>query len=64
MTTAIENIHEIESFPVEERAFIADSVLRTPNPPDREIDRKWAAVAKSRLDDLRSGRARPVKFLG
>jgi len=30
------------------------------NPPDREIDREWAVVAKSRLDDLRSGRVRAI----
>ena len=60
MPTAIENIHEVASFPVEERTFIIDSLLRTLNPPDREIDRKWAVVAKSRLDDLRSGRVSAI----
>jgi len=60
MPTAIEIIHEVESFPVEERTFIFDSLLRTLNPPDHEIDRKWAVVAKSRLDDLRSGRIRAI----
>jgi len=60
MPTAIEIIHEVESFPVEDRTFIVDSLLRTLNPPDREIDRKWAVVAKSRLDDLRSGRVRAI----
>ena len=60
MPTAIEIIHEVESFPVEERTFIVDSLLRTLNPPDREIDRKWAVVAKSRLADLRSGRVRAI----
>ena len=60
MPTAIEIIHEVESFPVEERTFIVDSLLRTLNPPDREIDRKWAVVAKSRLNDLRSGRVRAI----
>ena len=60
MPTAIENIHEVASFPVEERTFIIDSLLRTLNPPDREIDRKWAVVAKSRLADLRSGRVRAI----
>jgi hypothetical protein len=60
MPTAIEIIHEVESFPVEERTFIVDSLLRTLNPPDRKIDRKWAAVAQSRLDDLRSGRVKAI----
>ena len=60
MQTAIEIIHEVESFPVEERTFIVDSLLRTLNQPDPKIDRKWAAVAKSRLNDLRSGRVRAI----
>ena len=60
MPTALEIIHEVESFPVEERTFIVDSLLRTLNPPDHEIDRKWAVVAKSRLADLRSGRVRAI----
>ena len=60
MPTAIEIIHEVESFPVEERTFIVDSLLRTLNLPDTEIDREWAALAKSRLDDLRSGRLKPI----
>lgn len=28
--------------------------------PDPEIDRQWAAVAKRRLEELRSGRVNPV----
>lgn len=43
------------SLPVEDRAMIADSLLKTLNPPDPEIDKKWAVVAKRRLEELRSG---------
>ena len=60
MPTAIEIIREVEFFPVEDRTFIVDSLLRTLNPPNREIDQKWAVVAKSRLDDLRSGSVRAI----
>jgi len=60
MPSTIEIIHEIESLPVEERAFVADSVLRTLNQPDPEIDKKWAVAAKRRLNDLRSGRVKPI----
>jgi len=45
-------------FSVEERTLVVDSLLRSLNPPDPEIDRKWAIVAKRRLEELRSGRAR------
>jgi putative addiction module component (TIGR02574 family) len=48
-------IQEAAALPVEERALLVDSLLRTLNPPDADIDRKWAAVAKRRLADLRSG---------
>ena len=60
MPSAAEIIHDAESLPVEERTLVVDSLLRSLNPPDPEIDRKWAAVAKRRLEELRSGRVKPV----
>jgi putative addiction module component (TIGR02574 family) len=53
-------LREIESLPVEERARVADSVLKSLNPPESEIDKKWADVAKRRLDEIRSGTIKPV----
>jgi len=58
--SAIEIIRETESLPVEERTFVVDSLLRSLNPPDPKIDKKWAAVAKRRLGELRSGHVKPV----
>lgn len=58
MPSTAEIIHEAVSLPVEERTVVVDSLLRSLNPPDSEIDRKWAAVAKRRLEDLRSGRVK------
>ena len=55
-----EIIQEVEALPVEERALVIDSLLRTLNPPSPGIDRKWVAVAKRRLAELRSGRVKPV----
>lgn len=60
MPSTAEIIHEAESLPVEERTVVVDSLLRSLNQPDPEIDRKWAAVAKRRLEELRSGRIKPV----
>jgi putative addiction module component (TIGR02574 family) len=60
MPSTAEIIHEAESLPVEERTLVVDSLLRSLNPPDPEIDRKWAALAKRRLEELRSGRVKPV----
>ena len=60
MLSTKEIIEEAESLPVAERAIVVDSLLRTLNVPDPEIDREWAAVAKRRLSELRSGSVRPV----
>jgi putative addiction module component (TIGR02574 family) len=60
MPSTAEIIHDAESLPVEERTVVVDSLLRSLNPPDPEIDRKWAAVAKRRLEELRSGRVKPI----
>lgn len=53
-------IQEAESLPVEERAVVIDSLLRTLNPPSAEIDSEWIKVAKRRLAELRSGRVRAI----
>ena len=53
-------IRAAESLPVEDRAVVVDSLLRSLNPPDPEVDREWLAVANRRLADLRSGRVKPV----
>lgn len=53
-------IHEAESLPVEQRAALADSILRTLNRPDPAMDEQWLTVAKRRLEELRSGRVEPV----
>jgi len=53
-------IQEAATLPVEERVMVVDSLLRTLNPPDAEIDRAWARIAQRRLADLRSGRVQPV----
>jgi putative addiction module component (TIGR02574 family) len=55
-----EIIKEAGSLPVEERVIIVDLLLRTLNPPNPDIDRKWVEVAKRRLEELRSGRIKAV----
>lgn len=53
-------IEEALSLPVEERAMIAESLLRSLNMPNTDMDEKWTEVAKRRLQELRSGKVRPV----
>lgn len=48
-------ISEAASLPVEERAMVVDSLLRSMNPPEPEIDKKWSALAGRRLEEVRSG---------
>lgn len=60
MPSTAEIINEASSLPVEERTIVVDSLLRSLNPPNPEIDRKWADVAKRRLDELRSGSVKPI----
>ena len=60
MADVKEMIREAESLPVEERAKLVDSLLRSLNPTDAAIDRKWVAVARRRLKELRSGKVNAV----
>jgi len=53
-------IKEAATLPVEERVIVVDSLLRTLNPPDAEIDKAWSRIAQRRLADLRSGQVKPV----
>ena len=55
-----EIIQEAESLPVEERAMVIDSLLKTLTPPSTEIDAEWIKVAKRRLAELRSGSVKAV----
>ena len=55
-----EIIEEAESLPVEERAMVIDSLLRSLHPPSAEIDTEWVRVAKRRLAELRSGAVKPI----
>lgn len=53
-------IDEAVSLPVEERALMVDSLLRSLNQPESEIDKKWAQEAKRRLNELRSGQVEAI----
>jgi hypothetical protein len=60
MPSTKEIVEQAESLPVEDLVLVVDSLPRTLNPPDAEVDRKWAEVANRRLAELRSGRVAPL----
>lgn len=60
MASTAEIIRAAETLPVEERALIVDTLLRSLNPPDPTVDKQWAEIAKKRLEELRSGRAQAI----
>jgi putative addiction module component (TIGR02574 family) len=53
-------IEEALSLPVEERAIMADSLLRSLNMPDAALDAQWAEVARRRRDELRAGKVKAI----
>ena len=55
-----ELIAEAISLPVEERAILVDTILKSLNPSDSHMDRLWAAEARRRLAELRSGQVEGV----
>ena len=55
-----ELIDEAEALPVEERALVVDSLLRSLNPPESEIDQQWASLAQKRLKEIRASDVQTV----
>lgn len=50
-----ELLAEISDLPVEERAKIADGILKTLNKPNPEIDARWVEEAERRAKEVESG---------
>jgi len=53
-------VDEAISLPIEEKALLVDSLLRSMNTSNKENDQKWASEAKARLEKLRSGKMKPI----
>jgi putative addiction module component (TIGR02574 family) len=53
-------IAEAISLPVEERAIVVDSILRSLNSPEDDIDRHWIAEAERRLEEVHTSRVKAI----
>ena len=60
MLSKQELIEEVLLLPIEDRAYIIDSLIQSMNPIDSDIDRKWLEVSKKRLNELKSGEVKGV----
>jgi len=49
-------IKEAISLPIEEKTILIDSLIKSINPQEAEIEKKWIAAAKKRLADIRAGK--------
>jgi putative addiction module component (TIGR02574 family) len=56
----VDLIDEVASLPVEERARVVDTLLRSLNTPENAVDSAWLEVAQRRLDEVRAGRVGTV----
>ena len=58
MGYSVKLILDLSAIPVEERSMVVYSILRSLNPPDSDINRKWTAIAKRRIAELRSAKSK------
>jgi hypothetical protein len=52
---------QAEALPVEERAFLAESLMRSLGEPDPAVEAQWTKLARERLAELREGEVAPVR---
>ncbi len=53
-------IDEVLLLPVEDRAYIIDLLIKSMNPINADIDRKWIEVSQRRLNELRTGKVKGI----
>ena len=51
---------EAVSLPVEMRAQLIDTLLRSIHPVQKEIDELWAVEAENRVEEIRSGKVKTI----
>ena len=53
-------MNEVQDYPAEERAALADAVLQTLNPVDPAVQAEWLETAERRRGELLSGTVRAL----
>ena len=60
MTRTDELFAEAVSLPVDVRTQLVDTLLRSLNPMQKEIDKMWADEAEKRVEEIRSGKVKTI----
>lgn len=60
MITTKELIDEAISLPLENKAKIVDSILKSMNSTNETIQDKWIKLAKKRLKEIQSGKIKAI----
>ena len=55
-----EFISTVDSLPVDVRIQLIDKLLKSLNPITKEIEELWAIEAERRIEELRSGKVKPI----
>ncbi len=55
-----EFISTADSLPVDVKIQLIDKLLKSLNPISKEIDELWAIEAERRVEELRSGKVKPI----
>ncbi len=60
MVKADKLISEAESLPIEMRAKLADKLLKSLNPSQKEIDALWAKEAEQRVEEIKTKKVKTI----
>ena len=59
-TKADELMSMVESLPIEIKTKLIEKILNSLHPTQKEIDALWAQEVEKRLNDIRTGKVKPV----
>ena len=59
-TKADELMSIVESLPIEIKTKLIEKILNSLHPTQKEIDELWAKEVEKRLNDIRTGKVKPV----